>query len=304
MHSWSTVTVGVADLAEAEALWCDTFGMSAVADREAGDATLATLWQLPASAIGRQRLLTTPGQTEGRLHLVEFLDPDPPVREGANTFDLAPKNLDIYVDDLPEKEVELRAGGHRFRTEQHSEVVAPDGTRFRELHMPVHDAINVVLLEVVGSPRPVTRAGFGAVGPLIITVPDARAEQAFARDVLGLGKLSDHVLSGPEIEAMIGLPPGATLDVSIWGDATAPFGQLEIIEYGGTDGVNLYARAQAPATGILQVRYHAESLAPIEARLSDIACERHTDIDLIDGRGALLRFRSPAGLAVEVLAPA
>lgn len=304
MHSWSIVTVGVADLTEADALWCDTFGMTPIAEREPGDAALAALWKLPTSAIGRQRLLETPGQTEGRLHLVEFLDPAPPVREGANTFDLAPKNLDIYVDDLPAKEVALRAAGHHFRTEQHSEVVAPDGTRFRELHMPAHDAINVVLLEVVGSPRPVTPAGFGAIGPLILTVPDARAEQAFARDVLGLGKLSDHVLSGPEIEAMIGLPPGATLDVSIWGDANAPFGQLEIIEYGGTDGVNLYPRAQAPATGILQVRYHAEALRLIETRLSDTEFERHADLDLIDGRGALLRFRSPAGLVVEVLAPA
>ncbi|MEO0346383.1 MAG: VOC family protein [Pseudomonadota bacterium] len=304
MQSWSTVTVGVASLAEAEALWCDTFGLTTVAEREPGDAALAALWRLPPSAIGRQRLLETQGQTEGRLHLVEFPEPAPPVREGANTFDLAPKNLDIYVDDLPTKEAALRAAGHKFRTEQHSEVVAPDGTRFRELHMPAHDAINVVLLEVVGSPRPVTPAGFGAVGPLIITVPDARAEQAFARDVLGLGKLSDHILSGPEIEAMIGLPRGATLDVSIWGDADAPFGQLEIIEYGGTDGVNLYSRAQAPATGILQVRYHTNSLAPIYARLSDMAFERHDDVDLIDGHGVLLRFRSPAGLAVEVLAPA
>ena len=189
MQSWSTVTVGVANLADAEALWCDTFGMSTVAEREPGDAALAALWQLPASAIGRQRLLTTPGQTEGRLHLVEFPEPEQPVREGANTFDLAPKNLDIYVDDLPDKEVVLRAAGHHFRTEQHSEVVAPDGTRFRELHMPAHDATNVVLLEVVGSPRPVTPEGYGAVGPLIITVPDARAEQAFAQEVLGLGKL-------------------------------------------------------------------------------------------------------------------
>ncbi|MEO1596069.1 MAG: hypothetical protein AAFS02_12580 [Pseudomonadota bacterium] len=304
MHSWSVVTVGVAHLADAEALWCDTFGMTVAAEREPGDAALAALWQLPASAIGRQRLLETPGQSEGRLHLVEFPNPAAPIREGANTFDLAPKNLDIYADDLPAREAQLRAAGHRFRTAQHSEVVAPDGTRFRELHMPAHDAINVVLLEVVGESRPVTGAGFGAVGPLIITVPDARAEQAFARDVLGLGKLSDHVLGGPEIEAMIGLPRGATLDVSIWGNADAPFGQLEIIEYGGTDGVNRYPRARAPATGILQVRYHAEALAPIEARLPATEFERHNDVDLIDGRGALLRFRSPAGLVVEVLAPA
>lgn len=306
MQAWKLVTVGVADLAAAEALWRDTFGLEVVAERDAGDATLAALWSLSASSIGPQRVLATPGQATGWLHLVEFPEPDPPVREGANAFDLAPKNLDVYVDDLPARERALRDAGHAFHGDHHSEVVAPDGTRFRELHMPAHDAINVVLLQVVGEPQPVSGAGFGAVGPLIITVPGARAEQAFARDVLGLGKLSDHVLGGPEIEAMIGLPSGATLDVSIWGDADAPFGQLEIIEYGGTDGVNRYARAHAPATGILQVRYHVSDLAPLRERLdaNGVAYAVESAAALIEGSGALLRFRSPAGLTVEVLEPA
>lgn len=303
MQAWKLVTVGVADLAAAEALWRDTFGLEVVAERGAGDAALAALWSLPAAAVGRQRVFATPGQTTGWLHLVEFPEPDPPVREGANTFDLAPKNLDIYVDDLPARERALRAAGHTFHGARHSEVVAPDGTRFRELHMPAHDAINVVLLEVVGTHRHTSGAGFGAVGPLIVTVPDASAEQAFARDVLGLGKLSDHVLGGPEIEAMIGLPAGATLDVSIWGDADAPFGQLEIIAYGGTDGTNRYERARAPATGILQVRYHVSELAPLRERLdtNGLAYAVESCVSLIDGSGALLRFRSPAGLTVEVL---
>lgn len=305
MQSWHLVTVGVADMAAAEALWRETFGLEVIARRAPGDAALARLFGVTPEAVGAQRVFATPGQPTGRLHLVEFPEPDPPVRAGANAFDLAPKNLDVYVDGLPAREAVLRAAGHAFPAGRHAEVTAPDGTRFRELHMPAHDAVNVVLLEIVGRSRPVTSAGFGAVGPLIVTVPDAGAEQAFAADVLGLGKLSDHRLGGPEIEAMIGLPRGATLDVSIWGDEDAPFGQLEIIEYGGTEGVDRYPRARAPATGILQVRYHAEDLAPVLARLeaADCDCERYAGIDLIDGRGELLRFASPAGLVVDVLAP-
>lgn len=305
MQAWHLVTVGVADMAAADALWRDTFGLEVMAERAPGDAALARLLGVGPEAIGTQRVLGTPGQSTGRLHLVEFPQPDPPVRAGANAFDLAPKNLDIYVDDLPARERALRDSGWAFHGDRCSEVTAPDGTRFRELHMPAHDAVNVVLLQIVGAPRPVTTAGFGAVGPLIVTVPDAAAEQAFAADVLGLGKLSDHRLGGPEIEAMIGLPPGATLDVSIWGEADAPFGQLEIIEYGGTDGVDRYPRARAPATGILQVRYHVGDLAPIATRLDRAGRDhaRHDDVDLIDGRGDLLRFASPAGLVVDVLAP-
>lgn len=305
MHSWHLVTVGVADLAAAEALWRDTFGLECVAERAPGDPALARLWNLQPGHIGPQRVYATPGQRTGRLHLVEFPEPDPPVREGADAFDLAPKNLDIYVDDLPAREAALRAAGHAFPAGRHSEVTAPDGTRFRELHMPSHDAINVVLLQILGTARPVTAAGFGAIGPLIVTVSDAAAERAFAADVLGLGKLSDHRLGGPEIEAMIGLPRGATLDVSIWGHAEAPFGQLEIIEYGGTAGVDRYPRARAPATGILQVRYHVDDIAPVIARLDRGGTNHahHAEVDLIDGRGDLLRFASPAGLVIDVLAP-
>ena len=304
MRAWHTVTVGVADLDAALGLWRDTFGMQVRATRDAGDPELARLWDLTPDHIGTQCLLETPGQRDGLLHLVAFPQPDPPVRDGAAAFDLAPKNLDIYVDDLPAKEQHLRQLGHAFRSDRYSEVTAPDGTCFRELHLPAHDAINVVLLEIVGSPRPVTNAGFGAVGPLIVTVPDAAAEQAFARDVLGLGKLSDHQLGGPEIEAMIGLPPGATLDVSIWGDVDAPFGQLEIIQYGGTDGRDRYPLARAPATGILQVRYHVTDLAPLTERLqrAGVAATSIDAVSLIDGSGSMLRFRSPAGLTVEVLA--
>ena len=131
MQAWHLVTVGVADMAAAEALWQDTFGLEVVSERAPGDAALAQLLGVRPEAVGTQRLLGTPGQSAGRLHLVEFPEPDPPVREGANAFDLAPKNLDIYVDDLPARERALRAEGWAFHGERYGEVTAPDGTRFR-----------------------------------------------------------------------------------------------------------------------------------------------------------------------------
>ena len=61
-----------------------------------------------------------------------------------------PKNLDIYVTDMPQRIDALKAAGRTFRNENFSEVTAPNGITFREIHMPGHDLINIVLLEILG----------------------------------------------------------------------------------------------------------------------------------------------------------
>ena len=51
---------------------------------------------------------------------------------------------------------------------------------------------------------------------------------------------------------MIGLPPGAALDIKILG-GDAHMGQLEIIAYEGVDGEDRYPRTRPPARGILEI---------------------------------------------------
>ena len=236
------------------------------------------------------------------IHFIEWSEPGDAVRENANVFDRVPKNLDVYVDDMPARLAELRQRGLAFRSDDYSEVTAPDGTAFREIHMPSHDAINVVLLEVLGKPRPFSERGFAAVGPLIFIVADAEAEKAFFRDVIGLDKLNDNILKGPEIERMVGLPPGAGLDVSIWGRVGQAFGEIEIIEYQGVTGSDLYPRARPPARGILHVSYVVDDLAPILSRLERHAVEvrDHGRASTLIGNGRVVSFSTPAGLRIEV----
>ncbi|MEM7610608.1 MAG: hypothetical protein AAF270_02945, partial [Pseudomonadota bacterium] len=269
--SWTTVSVGVADMQNACQLWVNAMGLEIVAERAGPDADLADLWQLAADDITAQLLLATPGQHTGQLHLVEFAEPALPIRHNAEVFDWVAKNLDIYVNDMPARIAELQAAGFEFRNEDFSEVTAPNGVRFREIHLPAHDGVNVVLLEILGESQPLTDAGFGAVGPLITIVPDAARERAFFASLLGLHQLSSNVLDGPEIETMIGLPQGAALDVSIWGNPDNPMGEVEIIEYQGTQGSDLYARAIGKATGIRQIRYHQPDAGQVAAHLTQHA---------------------------------
>jgi catechol 2,3-dioxygenase-like lactoylglutathione lyase family enzyme len=301
MRSWTTVTVGVADLDAALELWVDTFGLEVMASSEGPDAELARLWDLEPEDIARQTIVHTPGETHGMIHLVRFNEPGAPVRQGAEVFDLVPKNLDIHARDLPTRFAELKAAGRVFRSETYSEVTAPNGAVFREIHMPSHDDINVVLLEVIGEEHPFTPQGFAGVGPVITIVPDATEEQQFYQEILGLAMLSDNILKGPEIERMVGLPAGAYLDVSVLGQESEHFGRIEIVDYQGVEGRNLFPNAKPKALGTLHVSYQLPNLEPLQARLAEAGIEytNHGVIETLLGSGEVISFHSPAGLRIE-----
>jgi catechol 2,3-dioxygenase-like lactoylglutathione lyase family enzyme len=298
---WTSVGVGVADLDQALELWSGTFGLEILEQRDGDDPELASLWGLSPGDIERQALLGTPGASHGLIHFVQFNDPGPAVRDGAEDFDSCPKNLDIYVHDLPLRVEELKARGWTFRNERHSEVTAPDGTKFREIHMPGHDGINFVLLEVIGKDLPFTQQGYAGVGPVITIVADARLERSFYREVMGLDLLNDNILEGPEIERMIGLPPGVALDVTIWGAHGESLGQMEVIEYRGVDGKDLYPLAVPKQRGILNVTYATARLAPLIRTLEQagIPWADHGKRAVLTGQGRFIRFRTPAGFTIE-----
>ncbi len=303
--AWQCVSVGVANLDHALALWRDTFGFEQRGEVHGPDADLAELWDIDADAISRQVLLGTGGMDVGRLHLVQFAQPAAPVRAKAQVFDLCPKNLDIYVDDLPLRFEQLKRRGYQFRNDHYSEVTAPDGTVFREIHLPSHDAINVVLLQVLGDSHPYTLKGFAGIGPLIAIVSSAAAEKAFFAQALGMGMQADNLLSGPEVEKMVGLPPGAELDVSIWGAPGGHFGQMELIEYRGVKGANLYPAAKPPALGVLHVNYRCDSpqmYSNLAERLQqlNVPVQRRRPIRSLAGNGEVMTVFTPTGLRLDV----
>jgi len=304
MNPFTSVAVGVASLDEALSLWVDQFGLALEARREGPDAVLARLWRLADTDIRRQALVATPGQRFGMIHLVEFDGPEPPVREHASATDCCPKNLDVYADNLPQKMQDLAARGCQFRNPVHSEVTVSDGTRFREAHMPTHDDINVVLLEVMGWDLPYSENGFAAVGLLITIVPDAEREKHFYGEVLGLEKLSDNLLQGVEVEAMVGLPAGAAMDASVWGRKGDLLGQVEVIEYRGASGADLYPRARPKSLGILHISFDASDIAPIRRRLAEARIDviEHGRLSTLATSGDMISFLSPAGLRIEITA--
>lgn len=298
------VTVGVADLAAAVDFWQRGFGFVVRAERTGPDPALGALWDLPPARIRRQALLATPGATAGALHLVEFVDPGPPVRRGAGATDRLPKSLDLYARDLPARHAELVAAGFRFRGPP--TLMADSDPPFREAHLTGHDDLNVVLLEVLAPGYDLPRAplAVAGLGPVVTIVGDRAAETAFYRDALGLATTLELVIGGPAIEQAVGLPPGAGLDIAVFGDPAEPLGRIEVIEYQRVAGADRYPRARPPACGLLHATWRVPDLAPLRARLATagVATTEHGVVTTLFGTGALLACRSPAGFRVELQA--
>jgi catechol 2,3-dioxygenase-like lactoylglutathione lyase family enzyme len=303
--------ISVTDLKAALTLWQDRFGMEVVTRREGADPGLSKVWSLDAGAILDQALLVTPGMRQGGLHLVQFANPGPTVREGAAPTDLCPKSIDIAVHDIQTRFAELESAGFRFRSKIGR--FETDGIVVHEVHLPGPEDVNLVFLEQVGKPEHVSSKGYGVSPQVVATSPDNRLEKQFFEDVLGMDEASYHRFGGPEVERTIGLPPGGQLDVRIFGEIGFDYGRLEIVQYEGVKSTNLYPRAQPPARGFLGVSVYCPDISATLQRAISLRATQdasvsseprdHGVIDTIMGHCRMATVHSPAGLRIQLFWP-
>ncbi len=300
--AWHWVSIGTADMEGALEFWVGRLGFECASRAEGDDPGLREHWGIADRQIARQAMVRAVGAENGGMHLVEWDVAAESVRADAQVFDLCPKNLDIYVDDLPARMAQLVEQGVVFRNERYSEAVSPDGVHFREIHLAGHDDINIVLLQVIGSDTPIPNSGFYGVGPLVCIVRDPVAEKRFIELVLGLSLSHNNVLQGPEIEEMIGLPPRCALEVSIWAEPGQPLGEVELVTYQGTEGEDRYPRAQPRARGITHLNWWVDDIEAFAAHLR--AQGVPYAVSKVKGNlfqsSSSLVFQSPAGLRLEV----
>ena len=299
--AWHWVTIGTADMEGALDFWVGRLGFECVARAEGDDPGLREHWAVTDRQVARQAMVRSVGAKNGGMHLVEWDAAANSVRADAQVFDLCPKNLDIYVDDLPARMAQLVDQGVVFRNEHYSEAVSPDGVHFREIHLAGHDDINIVLLQVIGSDTPIPPTGFSGVGPLVCIVREPTEEKRFYEQVVGLKLSHDNILAGPDIEQMIGLPAGCALEVSIWAEPGQPLGEVELVTYEGTDGADLYPRARPGARGVTHLNWQVDDIEAFAAHLIAHGVRHSASTingSLIQSRASLI-FHSPAGLRLE-----
>jgi len=279
-------------------LWADHFGMEVVARREGADSELARAWGLPADGIADQALLLTPGVSRGGVHLVRFTHPGPTVRGGAATTALLPKNINVAVDDIGTRYLDLEAAGYTFRSKPR-QMVPGD----YQVQMTGPDDININFVNSMpGDGRTLSEKGFGPGVMTVMISADYKNEAETLQRLLGLQQIRSLHLRGPEIEKIIGLPPGGGLDGRFLGDPEEAYGTVQFSQYtGALNSENRYPRAKAPARGMLSLTYFVNDLSPWltwagQGEIIDLGSGAG-----IYGPGRMVTFTTPAGLRVDIV---
>ena len=299
-----SLIVGVESLSDALAFWHETLGFTIIKQQTGEDHDLATMLELATDGISAQAILGVDGQqTSSLLHLIEFKAPVKAVRHDASPTDLCPKNIDLYSKDLDAHYQLLERAGYPFRSPwQLLEVDDPSGLeQVKEGQLPGHDETNIGIMELVNMPLSFTKPGFSGMGPLVTVISDADKEQDFYTNYLGLEVCMTHQFSGPEIEKIVGLPPGKALDMRLLGDPNSWFGRVELIQYQGMTGKDLYKKAHAPATGALHLVYKTEDFSRSLADLT--AYDDTTEVLTLDTsyyKGRILPVTTPAGFKLFI----
>ena len=293
--NYAFLTLGTDDLQRALGLWCDHMGLEEVQEQpRIGD--LEHFWALPRGALLDARMLETVGAPAGRLLLLAFSESAPRVRDHADPRDLCPKNLDVNVVDLPARYRALCDAGLIPRSAPVSYAI--DDLQVREVQFSLPEGVNLVLAEILGEPLCTTWAGFGAVTSTVTTVADLDAEEQFFR-TLGFQAVGRHDLAGPEIERMIGLPPGGGLTISLHGAVAHRFGRAELVRYQPSIGQDLYARTALPAIGLLRAAIDVEDLDCCARQCREAGYRILKERSFGTRRGRSLQ--SPAGWWIDLL---
>lgn len=298
------IVVGARDLAGALRLYRDHLGFQVRRGPDAVPSAELVLWGLRPEEGGATAVtLGGPRQEYGLIRLVSFGErTGAPVRADARPYDYSPKNLDIQTTDIDRAYRTLSALGYAFRSEP---VAYPhDGHLIKEVQMRGPDEVNVVLLETeAGMSLPFSEQGFAGVTQWVLTVGDLKRAEAIFSEALGVPVALRNRLAGPEIERMIGLPPGAGLEIVILAGDTS-FGRIELVHYEGVDSRDLTARARPPASGMLQVGFAVDDLEATLARLAAFGAQPlAAPRELPDPLGRLRRAASvidSTGLMIEV----
>ena len=305
LEKWQILTIGVADLERAVHLWVDIIGYEIVASRTGQDDQLAKQWDIPIASVMEQVLLAYADSSDGRILLVKTVDAGPSVRAEAALFDECAKNIDIYVTNVLSKGEEMKSHGYFSRNACPSEITAEDGTCFREMHFHIHDDINLVLLELVNETNTFNKKGFGQIGPIISVVQHIDLEKKFYQEILQLEMLSNNFFNGEEIERMIGLPPRAGLDVSIWGAQGQRSAQLELVQYHGVKGKSLFNRGTLPNCGLHSVCFVSTNAGDIINSGRAFPCKviSRGHLNTLAGEGIYWSIYTPAGFRIDLIEP-
>ena len=283
----SEVIVATADYQTALDFWCTLLGYSVLYQTHHTAPELLELWHVSADEIGRRALLGE-SHFHTRIQLVEVLHPSAPLKKAVGNLDALPKTLNLLVKDLPAVWQRLKNAGVTVNNDW-VEYEA-HGLRYRDAHITGPDNSGIGLLEVLDKEYLVNNLGIGEPASLACTVENMTQEATFY-DQLG-GRLElDEYFSGQAIEKLVGLPPGGSLHMQLFGPE-ATHSRIELVSY-GIPMTSHYKNAKFPHTGVLFVHLAGGSFS-----LAADSDSTFSTVKVWNKTQQMLRFQSPAGATV------
>jgi len=184
------------------------------------DPAWGTLWGLPSAPSCLTRL-TKPGANGGAVWIAEVPDLPEPLPVGG-PHRPGPYALDFYLRDAESTEQALVDAGYEFVSEAVHYLLpgTPHPVRERMLHQPHSGLLHACVQYRPGRTRCVLArtddATSSEVVAAVFLTHDLAGASAFAREVLGAEEYFTGRFDGPAVEQMLGLDPGAGLEMALF----------------------------------------------------------------------------------------
>lgn len=290
-RAFACVTLGVADLDRALALWSDRFGMEVSRRSEGPDRELSAIRGFAEDAIAGQALLNAPGLIDGGIHLVRFAHAAPAARATRRSADAGAFGIAVAVRDLERQLDALSAAG--LAPARDLRILELEDRELRAARLHATDGVEVLLVEAPGT-AVVRRARIDAVYWVLIAVKDLERDAAFFTEVLGLERLESGKIPVGTGERRDGAP------MLVLGDRESRLGRIALVEAPALAGDPPRTGSDS-AQGILGVTYVVPDLAPIVARGTRYGLREHGRVSSLLGDGRMASVHSPSGLRIDII---
>ncbi len=313
-RGWQEIVLSVSDIERTARFFTEVAGYE-IAAEGAAPRELLDQYGLGEAASARQALLKSSGKTVGWVRLIDFDGVDQSlIRPGAQAWDQGGL-FSMMVRSEEAAEVMDAAHARGWSVFNQPQVFEFGPLTIKNVVVRLPDGINLAVYSRVSPPVEGwdDLEGFSYPFNTMAMVHDIEAERAFFEGGLGFSPFweGDYIDAAPA-DTNFAMPDNLADEIprrtAILQQRPGEDGRVELMEFVGLDGADFSGRAVAPNLGILSVRLPVDDVeialagaiahggapycAPAAMTLAPYGAVRHACV------------RSPAGIIVELIAPA
>jgi catechol 2,3-dioxygenase-like lactoylglutathione lyase family enzyme len=274
-------SVGVSDLAMAEALFSGVMGLNAEARGSLAEDHARAL-HLPHVVRTQFLELSAGGYPVGRLRLLQH---DPPAREfvrldhaGADSpTDVGPKAIDFYVaNPIAPRIREIERAGYRFRSPPVRHVIGD--TESEECLFSGPDGVPVLIMvghrhsDAEQRPGCLANGPYSEIATISVVSGDLSASREFYEGVLGMKALVDAETGSDHrnrVNTLTGVPDETRIQFRLYAEHGEASGKILLVHFYERTGRRLTDRMRPSRLGFSLLTHETDDLAALHRALLD-----------------------------------